>query len=235
MQTSALKRTQGSETPLTIEEVQLPIRSSRQPLSVCPTPLHHPSSRYREPGRGTLICRLASSFEFNFETRISFDFALRYKIPHGMSIRQSTPEVLPQKAPDLLNEIIQISSSLLNQNPEKHLLSSGTLGGGLNFIEIAQSGDRYYLIIHTDARTLGQEIKKAISLRQEEHMQLSPVTQKTAEQALLTARKFGQWNRRIIAHELAGDLCEKMTDTLQEDGEAPPIQNLTSLYRFQVP
>lgn len=159
-----------------------------------------------------------------------------------MNIRQATPEVLQQKAPELLTKITRLASSLVSQNQEKHLLAFGTLGGGRNFIEIAQSGDRYYLIIHTDARTLGQEIAQAIRLWTEGHRQSSPlvpaipaVTRKTLEQALLTAQEFGQWNRRIIAHELAGDLCEEMTDTLQENGELPPTRHLASLYRFQVP
>lgn len=152
-------------------------------------------------GDGLLICRISPLLDLNFEAKVHIDFTLRYSIPHGMGIRAQEHPALKEKFSTLREKISRLSIDSLNQSPERHFLSLGTLGNRPHFVEILRTAKgRHFLCVRSDARTLENASPKDDSL----------LTEKKLRDA---RQEWGRANRRMIASELLGEFAEPLIDS----------------------
>lgn len=174
----------------------------------------HTSAHEHISGDGLLICHISPLLALNFESKVQIDFTLRYSIPHGMGLRSEESPALKEKFSALREKIARLSIDSLNQSPERHFHSLGTLGNRPHFVEILRtSKGRHFLCIRSDARSLENTKPENESLLTEKELRIA-------------RKEWGRANRRVIAHELLGEFADPIIDSSDHKSTARLFQRI---------
>lgn len=174
----------------------------------------HASGHEHISGDGLLICHISPLLDLNFEAKVQIDFTLRYSIPHGMGIRTQEHPALKEKFSTLRGKIARLSIDSLNQSPERHFHSLGTLGNRPHFVEILRTAKgRHFLCIRSDARSLENAMPENESLLTEKELRIAK-------------KEWGRANRRLIADELLGEFAEPLIDSSDHKSTARLFQRI---------
>lgn len=164
-------------------------------------PRVHTSGHEYLSGDGLLICRISPLLDLNFEAKVQIDFTLRYTIPHGMGIREQEHPALNEKFATLRDKIARLSIDALDQNPERHFQTLGTLGNRPHFVEILRTvKGQHFLCIRSDSRSLENAMPESSSLLTEKELRMAK-------------KEWGRANRRLIAEEILGEFSEPLIDS----------------------
>lgn len=130
------------------------------------------------------------------------DERIRAAIPMGFAHRASLHPFASE------NSEMEALAIKIGQEPETVYRQLGTLGGGNHFIEIGESGEEWYIFVHTGSRNFGLQVCKyhAAKAKANGSKYLSGDDMKEYFDDMVVAQRFAAQNRNAIVASIMGAL-----------------------------